>query len=201
MNFLKQRQICCPLEFHSLPFIECQLSAGILHGAKAEGYKYDPCAQQKQTEGWLCWHVMLIQQIEHSDRKLDKWPWSGRAAQPGGPGNSALGKGFAWGTEGVGLLSVLVSRFLPFYGALASQKWAVFICENYIRNYERNSAPPSSLSSFLALRTCSTLFQNLYTNDFPSSSFALLLRALIFRATPLLRYLRAFSVLVFYSSY
>lgn len=45
MNLLKQRQICCPLEFHSLPFIECQLYAK--YGAKAQGYKYDSCAQQK----------------------------------------------------------------------------------------------------------------------------------------------------------
>lgn len=66
--------------------------------------------------------MMLIKQIKHSDRKLDKWPWSGRAAQPGGPGNSALGKGFAWGSEGIRLLSVLVSCFLPLLWSASISK-------------------------------------------------------------------------------
>lgn len=61
-------------------------------------------------------------QIQHSGRKLDKWPWSGRAAQPGGPGNSALGMGFAWGTEAVGLLSVLVFCFLPLLWSTSISK-------------------------------------------------------------------------------
>lgn len=39
-----------------------------------------------------------------------------------GPGNSALGKGFAWGSEGIGLLSVLVSCFLPLLRSASISK-------------------------------------------------------------------------------
>lgn len=108
MSFLEQKEVCSSLEFHALPFIQCQLCAKC--GTKYSGCKHEWGSEQPGREGRLYWHVMLLKVIKCL---VEIWVnGCGRAAQPGSPGHSGLGRGCTYGTKGVGFLWIPVSCFL-----------------------------------------------------------------------------------------
>lgn len=75
MNFLKQKQVCCFLEFHSLPFIEANYMQSVVQRT------WDTNMDQVGSKNELragCVGMMLIQVIKSSGRNLDKWLQGGQ---------------------------------------------------------------------------------------------------------------------------
>lgn len=113
-----------------------------------------------------------------SGRNLGKWlregspAWESRA-------HSGLGRGSTYGTEGTGFLwislscflSLLLSSIIEKLGRL--QMWKLYIIRKTLPHLS------ISLNFYLLVRLCFAIFQNPYTNHFPSFSFPLFLSALL----------------------